>query len=118
MGGPQANNNNVFTLGTPTTEIYVMHGETAAVASFARRLVKEKDSGRPLQPTVDKMNALAQDYYNKSRPVYCAQTGFVDEVVSFADIRRYMVAFTGSVYQNPRSICPHHHMMIPRIIKG
>jgi glutaconyl-CoA decarboxylase len=118
MGGPQANNNNVFTLGTPTTEIYVMHGETAAVASFARRLVKEKDSGRPLQPTIDKMNALAQDYYDKSRPVYCAQTGFVDEVVSFADIRRYMVAFTGSVYQNPRSICPHHHMMIPRIIKG
>ena len=48
MGGPQANNNNVFTLGTPTTEIYVMHGETAAVASFARRLVKEKDSDRPL----------------------------------------------------------------------
>jgi len=29
MGGPQANNNNAFTLGTPpTTEIYVMHGET------------------------------------------------------------------------------------------
>jgi glutaconyl-CoA decarboxylase subunit alpha len=118
MGGPQANDNNVFTLGTPTTEIYVMHGETAAVASFARRLVKEKDSGRPLQPTIDKMNALAQDYYNKSRPVYCAQTGFVDEVVSYADIRRYMVAFTGSAYQNPRSICPHHHMIIPRIIKG
>jgi glutaconyl-CoA decarboxylase len=64
------------------------------------------------------MNALAQDYYNKSRPVYCAETGFVDEVVSYADIRRYMVAFTGSAYQNPRSICPHHHMIIPRIIKG
>ena len=36
MAGPQANNNNAFTLGTATTEIYVMHGETAAVASFAR----------------------------------------------------------------------------------
>ena len=34
--------------GTPTTEIYVMHGETAAAASFARRLVKEKDAGKPL----------------------------------------------------------------------
>ena len=44
MGGPTANNHNAFTLGTATTEIYVMHGETASVASFARRLVKEKDS--------------------------------------------------------------------------
>ncbi|MBM4330695.1 MAG: glutaconyl-CoA decarboxylase subunit alpha [Deltaproteobacteria bacterium] len=118
MGGPQANNHNAFTLGTPTTEIYVMHGETAAVASFARRLVKEKDTGRPLKPIIEKMNILAQEYYEKSRPIYCAQTGLIDEVVSFADIRKYMVAFTGSVYQNPRSICPHHHMMLPRLIKG
>jgi len=118
MGGPQANNNNVFTLGTPTTEIYVMHGETAAVASFARRLVKEKEGGRPLKPTIEKMNILAQEYHDKSRPVYCAKTGFVDEVVSFPDIRKYLVAFADSVYQNPRSICPQNHMMLPRLIKG
>ncbi|MCJ7493267.1 MAG: glutaconyl-CoA decarboxylase subunit alpha [Deltaproteobacteria bacterium] len=118
MGGPQANNNNIFTLGTPTTEIYVMHGETAAVASFARRLVKEKDAGRSLKPTIEKMNILAQEYHDKSRPLYCAQTGFVDEIVSFADMRKYMVAFAGSAYQNPRSICPHNHMMLPRLIKG
>jgi glutaconyl-CoA decarboxylase len=118
MGGPQANNNNIFTLGTPTTEIYVMHGETAAVASFARRLVKEKDAGRPLKPTIEKMNILAQEYHDKSRPLYCAQTGFVDEIVSFADMRKYMVAFAGSAYQNPRSICPHNHMILPRLIKG
>ncbi len=118
MGGPTANNHNAFTLGTPTTEIYVMHGETAAVASFARRLVKEKEAGRPLQPIIDRMNALATEYNQKSRPAYCAKTGFVDEIVSFADMRKYMVAFANSVYQNPKSICPHHHMMIPRIIKG
>lgn len=118
MGGPTANNHNAFTLGTPTTEIYVMHGETAAVASFARRLVKEKEAGRPLQPIIDRMNALAAEYNQKSRPTYCAKTGFVDEIVSFADMRKYMVAFANSVYQNPKSICPHHHMMIPRIIKG
>ena len=118
MGGPQANNNNIFTLGTPTTEIYVMHGETAAVASFARRLVKEKDAGRPLKPTIEKMNILAQEYHDKSRPLYCAQTGFVDEIVSIADMRKYMVAFAGSAYQNPRSICPHNHMILPRLIKG
>ena len=47
MGGPTANNHNAFTLGTPTTEINVMHGETAAAATFARRLVKEKDAGKP-----------------------------------------------------------------------
>ena len=118
MNGPTANNNNVFTLGTPTTEIYVMHGETAAAASFSRRLVKEQDAGRPLEPVIDKMNALAKQYYDQSRPVYCAIRGFVDEVVAFQDIRRYMVAFTGASYQNPISICPHHHLITPRIIKG
>jgi glutaconyl-CoA decarboxylase len=118
MGGPTANNHNAFTLGTPTTEIYVMHGETAAVASFARRLVKEKDSKKPLKPVIDKMNELAQEYYDKSRPIYCANRGFVDEVVSFPDLRKYIQAFAGCAYQNPTSICPHHHMMIPRIIKG
>lgn len=118
MGGPNANNHNAFTLGTPTTEIYVMHGETAAVATYARRLVKEKDAGRPLQPIIDKMNELARHYYEKSRPAYCAKMGFVDEIVSFADIRKYMVAFTGCVYQNPKSFCPHHQMILPRVIKG
>lgn len=118
MGGPNANNHNAFTLGTPTTEIYVMHGETAAVASYSRRLVKEKEAGRPLKPIIDKMNELARHYYEKSRPAYCAKMGFVDEVVSFADIRRYMVAFTGCVYQNPKSFCPHHQMILPRIIRG
>jgi glutaconyl-CoA decarboxylase len=118
MGGPTANNHCTFTLGTPTTEIYVMHGETAAAASFARRLVKEKDGGRPLQPIIDKMNDLAQQYYDNSRPIYCAKRGFVDEVVSFRDMRKYMAAFAGAVYQNPNSLCPHHQMMLPRIIKG
>jgi glutaconyl-CoA decarboxylase subunit alpha len=118
MGGPTANNHNVFTLGTPTTEIYVMHGETAAAASFSRRLVKEQESGKPIQPVIDKMNELAQDYYRKSRPAYCAKTGFVDEIVSYADMRKYLVAFANCAYQNPRSTCPQHQMMIPRITKG
>ena len=63
-------------------------------------------------------NYLAKDYYEKSRPIFCAKEGFVDEVVSFAEMRKYMVAFAGCVYQNPLSICPHHHMMLPRLIKG
>jgi glutaconyl-CoA decarboxylase len=118
MGGPTANNHNAFTLGTPMTEIYVMHGETAAAASFARRLVKEKDAGRDLEPVIDKMNKLAQQYHDNSRPVYCAKKGFVDEIVSLRDLRKYIVAFAGCAYQNPISICPHHHMMLPRIIRG
>jgi len=118
MGGPTANNHTAFTLGTPATEIYVMHGETASAASFARRLVKEKDAGRPLQPIIDKMNALAQEYYDRSRPIYCAKRGFVDEVISLTQMRKYMTAFAGCAYQNPDSICPHHLMMIPRLIKG
>ena len=118
MGGPTANRHNAFTLGTPTTEIYVMHGETAAAASFSRRLVKEKDAGRPLEPVIEEMNKLVQEYYDNSRPSYCAQHGLVDEVSKMADIRRYLAAFAGATYQNPKSICPQHLMMLPRIIKG
>ncbi len=118
MGGPTANNHNAFTLGTPSTEIVVMHGETAAVASFSRRLVKEKEAGRPLGPVIDQMNALAQLYRDQSRPLYCAIRGFVDEVVRYEDLRRYMVAFAGAAYQNPASICPQHHMLLPRLIRS
>lgn len=61
MGGPTANRHNAFTLGIATTEIYVMHGETAAAASYSRRLVKEKDAGRPLEPVIEKMNTLLRN---------------------------------------------------------
>jgi len=117
MGGPQGNNNNAFTIGTPTTEIYVMHGETAAVASYARRLVKDREEGKDLQPTIDKMNKLVKEYYDKSRPDYCAEMGFVDEIVDFADLRKYITAFVDAAYQNPDSLCPHHQMLLPRSIK-
>lgn len=118
MGGPTANNHNAFTLGTPATEIYVMHGETAAVASFSRRLVKEKEAGRPLGPVIDQMNALARQYQEQSRPVYCAIRGFVDEVVRFEELRHYMIGFAGAAYQNPASICPQHHLLLPRLIRS
>jgi glutaconyl-CoA decarboxylase subunit alpha len=118
MGGPQGNRNNAFTLGVPTTEIYVMHGETAAAAAFSRRLVKEKDAGNPLEPVIDKMNDLAQQYHDQSRPVYCAKAGFVDEIVPLKKTRDYFIAFVGSCYQNPKSICPLHQMLLPRSIKG
>jgi glutaconyl-CoA decarboxylase len=118
MGGPTANRHNAFTLGTVATEIYVMHGETAAVASYARRLVKEKEAGNPLEPVIDNMNALADKYHRTSRPLFCAKNGLVDEIVNLKDLRKYMVAFAGGAYQNPKSICPQHQMILPRIIKG
>jgi glutaconyl-CoA decarboxylase len=118
MGGPTANRQNAFTLGTATTEIYVMHGETAAAASFSRRLVKEKAAGKPLKPVIDKMNEMVQEYYDNSRPVYCARQGMVDEIAKMTDLRKYLRAFAGAAYQNPKSICPHHQMLLPRVIKG
>jgi glutaconyl-CoA decarboxylase len=118
MGGPTANRHNAFTLGTAASEIYVMHGETAAVATYSRRLVKEKDAGRPLEPVIEKMNKLAKEYHEKSRPLFCAKNGLVDEIVPLCDLRKYLVAFTGAAYQNPKSICPQHHMILPRVIKG
>ena len=118
LGGPQANNNNAFTLGTAATEIYVMHGETAAAASYARRLVKDQEDGKPLDGTIAKMNDIIQQYNDKSRPAFCAKKGFVDEIVDMPDLRNYCRAFVGSYYQNPESICAVHQLLTPRIIKG
>ena len=33
-------------------------------------------------------------------------------------MRDYMTAFAGAAYQNPDSFCPHHQLILPRIIKG
>ena len=117
MGGPTANRHNAFTLGTPATEIAVMHGETAAVAMYARRAVKQKDAGKPLDEVAARMNALAEQYQEHSRPEYCARYGLVDEIVDLADLRNYLTAFAGAAYQNPHSICPRHQLMLPRIIR-
>ena len=105
-------------MGVGTTEIYVMHGETASVAAFARRLVKEKDAGKPIDPVIESMNALAKQYYDQSRPIYCARAGLVDEIVPMEKLRDYFVAFAGACYQNPTSICPQHQMLLPRSIRG
>lgn len=118
MGGPTANRHNAFTLGLATTEIYVMHGETAAAASFSRRLVKDKDADKPLEPTIKKMNEMVQSYFDNSRPLYCAKKGLVDEVVKMTALRGYLEAFAGAAYQNPKSICPQHQMLLPRVIRG
>lgn len=117
LGGPQGNANNAFSIGTATTEIYVMHGETAATAMYSRRLVKDKKEGKPLEPTIDKMNKLIQEYTAKSRPKFCAKLGLCDEIVDMNDMRPYIQAFINSCYQNPQSICPFHQMLLPRIIR-
>jgi glutaconyl-CoA decarboxylase len=118
MGGPTANRHNAFTLGTAATEIYVMHGETAAVASYARRAVKDKDAGKPLGPIADKMNEMAKKYHDTSRPAWCARHGLVDEIVDLGSLRSYLTAFAGAAHQNPGSLCPRHQMLLPRLIRG
>jgi glutaconyl-CoA decarboxylase len=117
MGGPQGNNTNAFSLGTAATEMYVMNGETAAAAMYSRRLAKDAKAGKDLQPTIDKMNELIKEYDEKSRPKFCAELGFVDEIVKLNKIRSYAVAFANSVYQNPKSICAFHQMLLPRAIR-
>ena len=117
LGGPQGNDNNVFSLGTAATEINVMYGKTAAGAMYSRRLVKEQDEGKNLQGTIDKMNKLIQHYIDTSVPAYCAKSGMVDEVVDMPKLRNYIVAFANAAYQNPKSICPFHQMLLPRTIK-
>lgn len=117
LGGPQGNDNNAFSLGTAATEINVMNGETAANAMYTGRLAKDQKAGNDLQPTIDKMNALINDYNEKSKPFYCAKAGLVDEIVDMPMMRNYIVAFTDSCYQNPESICPFHQMLLPRTIR-
>ena len=117
LGGPQGNDNNVFSLGCAATEINVMYGKTAAGAMYSRRLVKEQDSGKDLQGTIDKMNKLIQHYIDTSTPSYCAKSGMVDEVVDMPMLRNYIVAFADAAYQNPKSICPLHQMLLPRVIR-
>ena len=117
LGGPQGNDNNAFSLGTAATEINVMNGETAAAAMYTGRLVKDQKAGKPLDETIKKMNALIEDYNEKSKPAFCAKQGFVDEVVDMPMLRNYIVAFAEAVYQNPESICPFHQMLMPRMIR-
>jgi glutaconyl-CoA decarboxylase len=114
LGGPQGGKTNAFSIGTATTEINVMHGETAASAMYARRLVKDMDDGKPLDKTIAKMNDLIKLYDDKSRPIFCAKKGFVDEIVKMPDLRKYIQAFVGGIYQNPKAICPIHQMILPR----
>ncbi|WP_426349063.1 acyl-CoA carboxylase subunit beta [Alloiococcus sp. CFN-8] len=117
LGGPQGNNTNAFSLGTAATEMYVMNGETAAAAMYSRRLVKDKKEGKDLQPTIDKMNNLIEKFTEKSRPQFCAEEGMVDEIVDMTAIRGYLYAFTCAAYQNPKSICAFHQMLLPRSLK-
>ncbi|MDR1048954.1 MAG: hypothetical protein LBL51_04285, partial [Synergistaceae bacterium] len=117
LGGPQGNNTNAFSLGAATTEINVMNGETAAAAMYSRRLAKDKQAGKDLQPVIDKMNQLIDEYTEKAKPAFCAKMGLVDEVVRMSDMRSYIRAFAYSVYQNPKSICPFHQMLLPRSIR-
>lgn len=117
MGGPQGNDTNIFSLGTAASEYYPMHSETAAVAMYGRRLVKEHAAGRDLQPVIEKMNDIIVSYAEKAKPYYNARVGHFDEVVKLDEIRKYLTAFIESAYQNPVSICPFHQMMLPRVIR-
>lgn len=117
LGGPQGNDTNVFSLGTAATEINVMNGETAANAMYSRRLAKDKKAGKDLQPTIDKMNDLIDQYVAKSKPKFCAEAGLVDEIVNMNMLRNYILAFADSAYQNPKAICPVHQMILPRCIR-
>ena len=117
MGGPQGGDNNTFSIGTAASEIYVMNGATAATAMYSRKLVREYNAGEDVSDTVAKMNAMMQDYHDKSRPAYIAKLGLLDEIVPLSALRKYLVAFTEAAYQNPKSICPFQLMLTPRVTR-
>lgn len=115
LGGPQGESN-AFSIATAASEYYALYSETGAAAMYVRRLVKDKQEGKPLDDTIDKMNDLIAAFLEQSRPKFAAKLGMVDEIVDMTALRNYMVAFTESAYQNPMSICPFHQMLTPRAI--
>jgi glutaconyl-CoA decarboxylase len=63
------------------------------------------------------MNKLIEEYTEKSRPKFCAEHGFVDEIVDMTAMRNYIKAFASAAYQNPKSICAFHQMLLPRSMR-
>ena len=84
---------------------------------YARRLTKDQDAGKDIQPVIDKMNELIQSYTDNSRPGACAKQGLVDEIVNLNELRKYICAFVGAAYQNPTAMCAFHQMLTPRVIR-
>jgi len=116
MAGPQASGHNVFALGTVLTKICVMYGETAAVATFSRRLAKAKAEGKALDPIIDEMNKFVEKYKRDSQAIRCAEMGLVDEIVTLYNLRGYLTMFIRAAHQNPAHICPPHLQMLIRTI--
>ena len=90
-----------------------MPGETAANAMYSRKLVKAKKAGEPLQPIIDKMNAMIQMYTDKSRPKYCTKQGMVDEIVD-SDRSSSCIRHLPRLIIRMPGICPMHQMLAPR----
>ena len=59
---------------------------TAAMATDARRAIKDRDSGKALAPLAQKMNEMAQKYYDASRASECA--GRLGLAFLFREVRR------------------------------
>lgn len=94
-----------------------MHGEIAVAAMYSHRLARDAKASKDLKPTVDKMSEMIEEYRIKPDPLSCAQHGPLDEIIKLIKIREYMTVSAESVYQNPRSFCAFHQMLLPRAIR-
>lgn len=118
MGGPQANDSCVFSFCTAISDYNPIIAETAAVAVYSRRLVREAAAGKDLSATIQAMNDLVQKYKDTSeKPSFIVKTGLAEECLELTKIRDYFCAFAEAAYQNPASTCPPHLMLTPRIIR-
>lgn len=118
MGGPQANDSCVFSFCTAVADYNPIIAETAAVAVYSRRLVREAAAGKDIGATVQLMNDLVQKYKDTSeKPSFIVKTGLAEECLEMTKIRDYFCAFAEAAYQNPVSTCPPHLMLTPRIIR-
>jgi len=87
-------------------------------ASYARRLVKDKDSGKPLDATIKKMNEIVKHYEESLAALLLPRRrDLVDEWFArgHAEVSRGLRELR---LADSTSICPQHHMMLPRMIQS
>ena len=119
MGGPTANNHNAFTLGTPHHRD-LRHAWRDRGCGLLLPPPGQGEGCGPRPPAGHRQDERPGPAVPRPVPALVLRRAGVRGRggFPFAKIRDYMVAFVSCAYQNPKSICPHHHQMLPRIIRG
>jgi glutaconyl-CoA decarboxylase subunit alpha len=65
-----------------------------------------------------RMNKFIEEFVIKSRPIFCAQDGMLEEIVDMRIFRPYVLALKEAAYENPKFVCIFHKVLLQRIVKN